>query len=107
MFWDPDDGLLYPPCYCATVLHEVMNVTLKLPDHLGKAARHRAVDESKSLSAWVASLVARELAKPDTEKPKTWMDAMSVNGAPDWFYEKDFPLEDRKAMKIREFDFED
>lgn len=83
-----------------------MNVTLKLPDHLGKAARHRAVDESKSLSAWVASLVARELAKPDPEKPKTWMDAFSGDEN-DPYLDRDFPLEDRKTMKIREFNFED
>jgi len=36
-----------------------MNVTLKLPDELCREARHRAVDESKSLSAWVTDLVAR------------------------------------------------
>jgi len=86
-----------------------MNVTLKVPDEVCKAARHLAVDESKSLSAWMADLMRREVeartAKPD--KPKTWMDAMSVEGAPDWFYEKEFPLEDRKTMKIREFDFEE
>ena len=41
-----------------------MNVTLKLPDDLCREARHRAVDESKSLSAWIASLVAREVNRP-------------------------------------------
>lgn len=86
-----------------------MNVTLKLPDELCKAARHLAVDESKSLSAWMAELLKREVEvrTAKLEKPKTWMDAMSVDGAPDCFYEKDFPLEDRKGMKIREFDFEE
>ena len=100
---------MHYPCFRAIVLHETMNVTLKLPDELCKAARHRAVDESKSLSAWMADLVRRELeggrARPG--KPRTWMEAMSVDGAPDWFYEKEFPLEDRKAMKVREFDFEE
>jgi len=86
-----------------------MNVTLKLPDELCKAARHRAVDEEKSLSAWMAGLVEKELEKPVVKVPKplTWGEAMSVKGMPDWFYEKDFPLEDRKSMKIREFNFEE
>jgi hypothetical protein len=91
------------------VLHEAMNVTLKLPDDLCKAARHRAIDESKSLSAWMADLVKRELESNPTfhSKSQTWMEAMTVDGMPDWFYEKDFPLEDRKAAKVREFNFED
>ena len=84
-------------------------MTLKLPDELCKAARHRAVDEEKSLSAWLAGLVERELVKSveAKPKPKTWIDAMSVEGMPDWFYEKDFPLEDRKEWKEREVNFED
>lgn len=51
---------LFEQCSRATVLH-IMNITLKLPDDLCREARHRAVDESKSLSAWVADLVAREV----------------------------------------------
>lgn len=42
------------PCY-------TMNVTLKLSDSLLKEARHRAVDDNKSLSAWMAALLEREL----------------------------------------------
>ena len=34
-----------------------MNVTIKLDDDLGKFARHMAVDEGISLSAWMAGLV--------------------------------------------------
>jgi hypothetical protein len=90
------------------MLHEIMNVTLKLPDDLCKAARHLAVDESKSLSAWTAELMRREIearaAKP--EKPKTWMDAFSGDEN-DPYLDRDFPLENRKTMKIREFNFED
>ena len=55
----------------ATVLScfPAMNVTLKLPDDLCREARHRAVDESKSLSAWIASLVAREVKRPAKAVP--------------------------------------
>lgn len=85
-----------------------MNVTLKLPDDLVREARHRAVNQSQSLSAWMASLVQRELAAPPqaTEEPKSLMEAMRIPDAPDWFYEKDFPLPDRKQTKHREFSFE-
>ena len=99
---------LQSPRNRAIVLHEAMNVTLKLPDELCKAARHLAVDDSKSLSAWTAELMRREIearaAKP--EKPKTWMDAFSGDEN-DPYLDRDFPLEDRKSMTIREFNFED
>lgn len=79
-----------------------MNVTVKLPDDLCRRARHRAVDESKSLSAWLAKLVERELSAPSSphETPKTWVDAF-VSEQPDWFYEKDLPLENRKSGHLR------
>jgi len=85
-----------------------MNVTLKLPDELCKAARHLAVDESKSLSAWVAEIVEKEIAKSgaDKRKPKTWMDAFSGDEN-DPYLDRDFPLEDRKAGKVTEFNFDD
>ena len=84
-----------------------MNVTLKLPDDLCKAARHRAVDAEKSLSAYMVELLERDLEKSEGKavRPKTWMDAFSGD-EDDPYLEMDFPLEDRKAMKIREFDFE-
>jgi len=44
-----------------------MNVTVKIDDRLLIAARHRAVDSGKSLSAWLADLVEREV----NPKPKT------------------------------------
>lgn len=83
-----------------------MNVTLKLPDELCREARHRAVDQSKSLSQWMADLLLRELAKPvvPVEKPRTWMDAFSGDKE---FLDRDFLLPDRKDMKTREFNFED
>jgi hypothetical protein len=85
-----------------------MNVTLKLPDESIRAARMRAVQESKSLSAWVAGLVDRELTQPAgaQERPMTLIEAMMVPGMPDSFYEKDFPLPDRKETIHREFSFE-
>ncbi len=85
-----------------------MNVTLKLPDELCKAARHLAVDESKSLSAWVTELMAREIAKSGagTLKPRTWMDAFSGD-EDDPYLDRDFPLEDRRTGKVTEFSFED
>jgi hypothetical protein len=85
-----------------------MNVTLKLPDDLVREARHRAVNQSQSLSAWMAGLVHRELAAPPAsmEEPKSLVEALRLPDAPDWFYEKDFPLPDRKQTKHREFAFE-
>jgi hypothetical protein len=85
-----------------------MNVTLKLPDHLCREARHRAVDESKSLSSWMASLLERELAVPKEALPKTrtLIEALTLKDAPSWFFEREFPLEDRGAGTVREFSFE-
>lgn len=86
-----------------------MNVTLKLPDEVVREARIRAVHDSKSLSAWMADLVRRELASEpvgEAKVTKTWIEALTVPGMPDSFYEKDFPLPDRKTTKHREFSFE-
>ncbi len=38
-----------------------MNVTLNIKTPLLKSARHRAVDQGLSLSAWMAKLLEREL----------------------------------------------
>lgn len=85
-----------------------MNVTLKLPDEMVREARVRAVHDSKSLSAWMADLVRRELGYTTSagQIPKTLIEALTVDGMPDSFYEKDFPLPDRKETKHREFTFE-
>lgn len=85
-----------------------MNVTLKLPDDLIREARHRAVSDSKSLSAWLAELVRRELAAPESETghPRSLFEGMAVPGMPEWFYEKELPLPDRKAEQERAFAFD-
>lgn len=85
-----------------------MNVTLKLPDDLIKEARHLALDERKSLSALVADLLAKRLGKStgSAPPPQSLGEAMKVPGTPDWFYEKEFPLPDRKADPERAFIFD-
>lgn len=87
-----------------------MNVTLKLPDDLVRQARIRAVHQSESLSAWMAGLVRRELSSVSgstaPEAPSSLFEAMQVPGMPDWFYEKELPLPDRKADQEREVHFE-
>ena len=60
--------LFASPCNRATVLHEAMNVTLKLEDELCKEARHKAVDVGMSLSGWITELLKKELSKPETGK---------------------------------------
>lgn len=86
-----------------------MNVTLKLPDNLCREAKHRAIDESKSLSAWMAEVLERELERTRELKPepRSLIDILALKDAPSWFYEREFPLEDRRAGKVREFSFED
>ena len=41
------------------------NITLKIDDHLLTRVRHLAVDEDKSVSAWVSELIARTLHEAD------------------------------------------
>ncbi len=82
-----------------------MNVTLKLSDDLCRRARHSAVDNSKSLSAWVADLIERELHAPTPKQRPTLVEAMAPPAAPEWFYERELPLEDRQGMEDRGFSF--
>lgn len=84
------------------------NVTLKLPDDICRQARHRAVDEHKSLSARLAALLERELNMRDasSEKPKTLIEALTLPEMPDWFHEKKLALEDRRTIPVREFSFD-
>ena len=41
------------------------NITLKIDDHLLTRVRHLAVDENKSVSAWVSDLIERTLQEAD------------------------------------------
>ena len=43
-----------------------MNVTLRIPDELGKRAKHLAVDEGKSLSALMTELLEQKLSSSAT-----------------------------------------
>lgn len=92
------------------VFHEItntMNVTVSLPDELCQEARHRAVNERKSLSGWLAALIRRELTTPsgEPEARKSLIEALTVPGMPKSFYEKELPLPDRKIPKHRELSF--
>jgi hypothetical protein len=91
------------------VQHEftkAMNVTLKLPDETVREARHLAIDEHTSLSALVAQLLEERLKQRAPRPRQTLAEAMRLPDAPDWFYEKEFPLPDRSESKHREFSFE-
>ena len=55
-----------------------MNVTLKIDDALCKQARHRAVDENRSLSGWVADLIQREIQQ-ENSKHRTPIEAIGMD----------------------------
>jgi hypothetical protein len=78
-----------------------MNVTLKLPDKLCREARHRAEDASKSLSAWMAELVTRELMVTAPKRNKTLLEMLGDPATAD----RDFELPDRKADIPRKIEF--
>ena len=85
-----------------------MNVTLDLPDELCVSVRERAEAEKTSFAALVADLVKKGMTVENCGegRPQTWADAFS-GSENDPYLDRDFPLEDRKAMKIREFNFEE
>jgi predicted transcriptional regulator len=41
------------------------NITLKLDDELLKRVRHLAIDEDKSVSAWVSDLILQTVSRQD------------------------------------------
>jgi hypothetical protein len=83
-----------------------MNVTLKLPDETVREARHLAIDENTSLSALVAGLLEERLKQRSARPRQTLAEALRLPDAPEWFYEKEFPLPDRSETKHRQFSFE-
>lgn len=83
-----------------------MNITLKLPDETVREARHLAIDENTSLSALVAQLLEERLKQRASKPSQTLAEALRLPDAPDWFYDKEFPLPDRSESKHREFSFE-
>jgi hypothetical protein len=78
-----------------------MNITLKLPNDLCRAARHRAVDESKSLSSWMAELVTRELKANAPKRDKSLLEMLGDPATAD----RDFELPDRKVDIPRKIEF--
>jgi N-acetylglutamate synthase-like GNAT family acetyltransferase len=83
-----------------------MNITLKLPDETVREARHLAIDENTSLSALVAQLLEERLKQRARRPQQSLAEALRLPDAPDWFYEKEFPLPDRSESMHREFSFE-
>lgn len=95
------------PCNrAARTSSDTMNITLKLPDETVREARHLAIDENTSLSVLVAQLLEERLKQRAARPPQTLAEALRLPDAPDWFYEKEFPLPDRSESKHREFSFE-
>lgn len=92
-----DCDLVWSCCRAALA----MNVTVKLPDKLCREARHCAVDESKSLSAWVADLISRELKQPPLASRKSLLEMLGDPATAD----RDFDLPDRKADRPRKITF--
>ena len=56
------------------------NITLKIDDHILTRIRHLAVDENKSVSAWVSELIARTLNEADEyeQARREALDALNV-----------------------------
>jgi len=53
-----------------------MNVTIKISDQVCKDARHRAVDEGRSLSGWIEEVIRKELSRSASGKPQTLLEAL-------------------------------
>ena len=72
-----------------------MNVTITIDDELCRQARHHAVDEGKSLSSWLASLVRKEVGKASPPVVTTLLDLLRDDDAGDVILEipalKDLP----------------
>ena len=58
-----------------------MNVTITLDDDLCREARHRAVDEGKSLSSWLAGVIRREVGKNPAAKSPSLLEMLRDDAA--------------------------
>lgn len=90
------------------MLHEsnrltTMNVTLKLPDHLVREARHLAVDEQSSLSALVGELLDARLKARNQppQKAPNLAESLLLPEEPEWFAQAGFPLLNRDVAPLR------
>jgi len=68
-----------------------MNVTLKIDDNVLRQARHRAIDQDLSLSAWTAKLIERELGLSVHSTPSSLLDRLGDARLAD----RNFPLPSR------------
>jgi hypothetical protein len=75
-----------------------MNVTIKISDEICREARHRAVDEGHSLSAWIAEVIRKELSRSPSKK--TLLEALGNDRLSE--IDISFP---RDKSSIREVDF--
>jgi|LakMenEpi03Aug12_release.lakeMendotaPanAssembly.Ray.scaffolds.fasta_scaffold1727586_1 hypothetical protein len=58
-----------------------MNVTITLDDDLCREARHRAVDEGKSLSSWLAGVIRKEVGKTPAAKSPSLLEMLRDDSA--------------------------
>jgi hypothetical protein len=58
-----------------------MNVTVSLEEELCRLARHRAVDEGKSLSSWLAGVIRREVGKTPAAKSPSLLEMLRDDDA--------------------------
>lgn len=66
-----------------------MNVTVKLDQKLYISARHRAVDDGLSLSAWLAKLIDREIGGASSVDSDNLLDCLGDER----LAERDLPLD--------------
>jgi hypothetical protein len=78
-----------------------MNVTIKISDDLVRMAKHRAVDENLSLSAWIAQLLTRELGLGESKKSDGLLELLGDESLVDVHLE----LPKRDEAQVRPIEF--
>ncbi len=94
-------SLLASLCKRVRLPQSHMNVTLTIPDDLCREARNRAVGESKSLSSWIADLVAREVGSNSKPVSSTLLDDLGDES----LAEGDLELPNRPTQTTRPVEF--